>query len=175
MTQQSNQFKPRKNFQIRASQVRLINSDGSNLGVVPIQEAIKLAQEQGLDLIEINYKSSPVVVKIADYGKMLYEEKKKQSEIRKNQKIQELKEITFRPNTDENDLKHKLEAAKSFLNDGHKVKFTIRFRGREVTHPEVAKEKIDWIIEQLGTLILSPAPISMEGKFMFLIVNPAKK
>lgn len=175
MTQQANQFKPRKNFQIRASQVRLINSDGSNLGVVSIQEAIKLAQEQGLDLIEINYKSSPVVAKIADYGKMLYEEKKKQSEIRKNQKAQELKEITFRPNTDENDLKHKLESAKSFLSDGHKVKFTIRFRGREVTHPEVAKEKIDWIVQQLNSLILPPAPIAMEGKFMFLIVSPAKK
>src|SRR5271154_6949712 len=101
MQQNNLQYRPRKNNQIRALQVRLIGSDGTNIGVLSIQEALKKAKDEGLDLIEINGKSSPVIAKIADYGKMLYEEKKKQNTAKKNQQIQELKELTFRPNTDE--------------------------------------------------------------------------
>lgn len=169
------QVKPRRNWQIKSTTVRLIDQYGKNLGVVSTSEAVKLAHESNLDLIEINSKSLPIVAKIADYGKFCYEEKKKQSEIKKNQKIQELKEIQFRPNTDENDLNHKLASAKEFLIEGHKVKFTVRFRGREVVHPEVAADKINWILDQLNGLILPPPPSSMEGKFMSLIVSPAKK
>src|ERR1700692_4192612 len=96
MQQNNNQSKPKKNHQIRAFEVRLINSDGSNFGVVSLQDALKQAKEQNLDLIEINSKASPVVVKIGDYGKMLYEENKKAQVAKKNQQVQELKEITFR-------------------------------------------------------------------------------
>ena len=172
--QQNNQSKPRKNHQIRAFEVRLINSDGNNIGVVPLQEALKQAKEQNMDLIEINAKASPIVVKIGDYGKMLYEENKKAQIAKKNQQVQELKEITFRPNTDENDLNHKLARAKEFLAEGNKVKFTCRFRGREVAHANIGREKLMWILEQLNGLIVANPSISMEGKFMNLICMPAK-
>jgi translation initiation factor IF-3 len=167
--------KNRVNFQIKVSQVRLIDSNGDNVGIISTQDAIRRAREQDLDLVELNAKAAPPVCKIIDYGKFKYEEKKRLSEQRKNHKVLEIKEITFRPATDENDLNHKMASAKQFLLDGHKVKFTVRFRGREVVHPEVAVEKIDWILEQLNGLILPAPPSSMEGKFMSLIVAPAKK
>ena len=168
----------RINHQIRASQVRLIGTDGSNLGVVSLNEALKQASLAGLDLVEINGKTTPVICKITDLGKLKYEEKKKANEQRKNQKIQELKEIMFRPSTEENDLNHKLEAAKGFLSDGNKVKFTVKFRGREIQHPEIGVEKMAWVIDQIKDLILPLADNqepTMEGKFMSLIVSPAKK
>lgn len=174
-TENTTQYRIRVNNYIRVPQVRVVFNDGSAGGVMPTRDALKLAQEQGFDLVEINPKASPPVCKIMDFGKYKYEEKKKQAELRKNQKTQELKEITFKPNTDEHDLKHKLEAAKEFLKDGNKVKFTIKFRGREITHPEVAREKINWIITQLGDIIAPSGPAMMEGKFMFLIVAPSKK
>ena len=174
-TNNSNQYRIRVNHQIRIPQVRVILEDGSSPGIMQTSEALKLAREQGLDLIEINPKSVPPVCKIVDYGKYKYDEKKKISESKKNQKAQELKELTFRPNTDENDLSHKLVLAKEFLNDGHKVKFTIRFRGREVTHPQVGKDKMDWLFQQLDGLIQVVPPVSMEGKFMSAIVAPTRK
>lgn len=167
--------KNRVNFQIKVPQVRLIDSNGDNVGIISIQDAIKRAREQDLDLVELNAKSAPPVCKIIDYGKFKYDEKKKQSEMKKTQKVQELKEITFRPTTDENDLNHKLESAKQFLVDGHKVKFTVRFRGREVVHPQVAADKINWMLDKLNPLIAPPPPVSMEGKFMSLVIAPAKK
>jgi len=173
--QSSNQYRIRINFFINAPQVRVIGPDGASLGVMQTRAALKLALDQNLDLVEINPKAQPPVCKIVDYGKFKYEEKKRQGEIRKNQKTQEMKEITFRPNTDENDLAHKLESAKQFVADGHKVKFTIRFRGREITHPQIAKEKLDWILSQLGTAIMANPPILLEGKFMYVVVSPAKK
>lgn len=174
-TENNTQYRVRVNNYIRVPQVRVVLNDGSNAGVMATRDAIKLAIEQGFDLVEINPKASPPVCKIMDYGKFKYEEKKKQAEIKRNQKIQEQKEITFKPNTDENDLKHKLDHAKQFLEDGNKVKFTLKFKGREITHPEIAKEKFTWLIEQLGSLIVPPGTPSMEGKFMFLIVVPAKQ
>jgi len=169
------QYKVRINKAIRVPQVRLVLADGSNAGIINTYEALKLAQDQGLDLIEINPKSSPPVCKLADYGKLRYEEKKKIQAAKKNQQIQELKELTFRPNTDFNDLAHKLEQAKNFLEEGHRVKLTIRFKGREIVHPEVAKEKIDWMIQELENTILPNPLVSMEGKFMSTIVAPIKK
>lgn len=169
------QYRTRVNNYIKVPQIRVILNDGTNVGIMNTYDALKLAKEQSLDLVEINPSASPPVCKILDYGKYKYEEKKKQTEARKNQKVQELKEITFRPNTDDNDLSHKLEFAKQFLADGNKVKFTIRFRGREITHPQVGKDKLDWIVQQLNNLIL-PNPItSLEGKFMSMIVAPGKQ
>jgi len=167
--------KNRVNFQIKVLQVRLIDSNGDNVGIISTQEALKKAREQNLDLVEINSKSLPPVCKIIDYGKFKYDEKKKQNEAKKNHKVQELKEITFRPTTDENDLNHKLASARSFLEEGDKVKFTIRFRGREIVHPEVGRDRILWLLEQLKDIIAVPPPISMEGKFMSVVVMPSKK
>lgn len=175
MQPSNTQYRIRINNFIKVAQVRVILEDGTSLGVMDTRDALKMAFDQQLDLVEINPKALPPVVKIIDYGKFKYDEKKKQSEARKNQKVQELKEITFRPNTDENDLQHKLQSAQSFIGEGHKVKFTIRFRGREITHPQIGRAKLDWIISQLGTTIVSNPSISMEGKFMFLIVSPVKK
>lgn len=174
MQNSNNQYRIRINFQIKAPQVRVVQSDGSAIGVMPTRDALQLAQSQGLDLIEINPKASPPVCKIIDYGKFKYDEKKRLSEVRKKQKTQELKELTFRPTTDENDLQHKLTFAKEFLLDGNKIKFTIKFRGREVTHPQVARAKLNWIMGQLSGLILSNPEILSEGKLMWMIVSPTK-
>lgn len=172
---QNNTQKVRLNNQIRVPQVRVLDSEGNNLGVLNTREALKMAQDQSLDLVEINPRSVPPVCKILDYGKYKYDEKKKQQAAKQNQQNQEIKELTFRPNTDENDLGHKIEQAKQFLADGDKVKFTIRFRGREITHPQIGKDKLLWIQEQLSGLI-TPSPfVSLEGKFMMMIVAPLKK
>jgi translation initiation factor IF-3 len=173
--QSQQQFRIRVNNYIRVPQVRVVMEDGSSPGIMNTYDALKLAKDQGLDLVEINPKSVPPVCKIIDYGKYKYDEKKKQAEARKNQKTQELKELTFRPNTDENDLNHKLSQAKEFVAEGHKVKFTVRFRGREITHSNIGREKLMWIIEQLGDQIANNPQISLEGKFMSVIVSPTKK
>jgi translation initiation factor IF-3 len=172
---QQREFRIRINHQIRVPQVRLLASDGDNLGIIGTREALQMAQDQALDLVEINPKAQPPVCKIMDYGKFKYEEKKKAQVSKKNQQNQELKSLTLRPATDENDLNHKLEQAKEFLAEGHKVKFTVRFRGREITHPQVGKDKLEWFIQQLsGTIVANPL-ISLEGKFMSVIVSPVKK
>lgn len=174
-TNNQQQFRIRINGYIRVPQVRVILEDGSSPGIMNTVDAIKMAREQNLDLVEINPKSVPPVCKIVDYGKFKYDEKKKQAESKKNQKTQELKELTFRPNTDENDLAHKLALAKEFVAEGHKVKFTVRFRGREITHSNIGKEKLAWIVTQFGDQIAANPQISLEGKFMWLIVSPVKK
>lgn len=172
---QKREYRTRINQHIRVPQVRVIGSEGDNLGIMNTYDALKLAREQFLDLVEINPTAKPPVVKIADYGKLKYEEKKKASAAKKNQQIQELKELTFRPNTDENDLKHKLEQAKEFLAEGNRVKFTIRFRGREIVHPDIGRDKLTWILQELTGLIGPNPQINLEGKFMSVIVSPTKK
>lgn len=171
---QQSQYRVRINKYIRAPEIRVILSDGGNGGIMETWAALKLAQDEGLDLIEVNNKAVPPVCKIANYGKMKYEEKKKQQAAKKNQQIQELKELTFRPNTDENDLKHKLEQAKQFIADGNRVKFAVRFRGREIVHSNIGRDKMEWILKQLEGTILPNTLISMEGKLMLMIVSPSR-
>ncbi len=172
---QNQQYRVRVNHQIRVPQVRVILEDGSSPGILNTYDALKMAKDLNLDMVEINPKALPPVVKLMNYGKFKYEEKKKQSEAKKNQKVQELKELIFRPNTDENDLLHKINQAKEFLANGNKVKFTVKFRGREITHSDLGKEKLEGILQQLDGVILSNPQISLEGKFMWMIVSPAKK
>jgi len=167
------QYRTRVNQYIRVPQVRLIKDDNTS-EILATKDALKLAQDQGLDLVEVNAKALPPVVKIIDYGKFKYEEKKKQQAAKKNQQMQELKEITFRPNTDLNDLGHKLEQAKGFLEDGDRVKFTIRFRGREIVHTNIGKDKLNWILKELEGLIQPNPSMSLEGKFLSMIVAPTK-
>lgn len=176
MQQQNNfQARVRINFQIRVPQIRVVDNSGENLGILNTRDALKMAQDQSLDLVEINPRAIPPVCKIMDYGKFKYEEKKKAQAAKKTQQVQELKELTFRPNTDENDLSHKLEQAKGFLADGDRVKFTVRFRGREIVHSNLGKEKLDWILQQLNGLVTTNPQISLEGKIMSMIVAPTKK
>ena len=173
MQQKTNtQNRIRINHQIRVPQVRVVLEDGTSPGILSTRDALQMAKDAGLDLVEINPKAIPPVCKILDYGKYKYEEKKKAAAAKKSQKVTEIKELTFRPNTDEHDLSHKLNLAKDFLAEGHKVKFAIRFRGREVTHPQVGRDKLDWLLKELAPLLSGLAPISMEGKIMSMIVSP---
>lgn len=173
--QQQQQYRVRVNQYIRIPQIRVILADGSNGGIMATRDALKLAQDAGLDLVEVNPKAQPPVCKIVDYGKYKYEEKKKAQADKKKQQVQELKELTFRPNTDENDLNHKLEQAKEFLQEGDRVKFTVRFRGREIVHANLGKEKLEYCLEQLQGLITDKPQINLEGKFMSMICSPVKR
>jgi translation initiation factor IF-3 len=172
---QQREWRTRINKYIRVPQVRVLTAEGDNLGVMDTYKALKQAQDAGLDLVEINPKAQPPVCKIMDYGKFKYEEKKKAQAAKKNQQNQELKELTFRPNTDDNDLAHKVNQAKEFLAEGDKVKFTVRFRGREIVHADIGKQKLQWILDELAGLIAANPQINLEGKFMSMIVSPTKK
>lgn len=173
MQQKTNiQVRIRINHQIRVPQVRVILEDGTSPGVISTREALQMAKDYNLDLVEINPKAIPPVCKILDYGKYKYDEKKKTAAAKKTQKQSELKELTFRPNTDEHDLSHKLELAKEFLTEGNKVKFAIRFRGREITHPQIGRDKLEWLLQQLAPLLTGTSIINMEGKIMSMTVSP---
>jgi translation initiation factor IF-3 len=169
------QYKIRINQFIRVPQVRVILSNGENGGIIDTKEALKLAQIENLDLVEINPKSSPPVVRIVDFGKMQYEEKKKAKSAKRSQMVQELKELTFKPNIAEHDLSHKIAQARTFLLNGSKLKLTVKFRGREIMHSELGRSKLEYVFQQLKDLIQEIPPVSLEGKLMSVVVNPAKK
>lgn len=162
----------RINHRIRVPEVRVVGPDGSNLGVLPTDEALRRAQEGGYDLVEVNPKASPPVCKILDFGKFKYEEKKKAREAKKKQAVVEVKEIKLRPKTDDHDLMVKVRAARKFLEAGNKVKFTCRFRGREITHPEVAYQQFNEILSKLEDLTNLEQRPTMEGRAMATIVSP---
>ena len=142
------------------------------LGVLQTHEALRMAQEQGLDLVEVNPKAEPPVCKILDFGKYKYEEKKKAAQARRNQAVVEIKEIKLRPKTDDHDIDFKMQAARRFLEAGHKVKFTVRFRGREITHPEKAHEQIDIIVKALEDVANVETRPMMEARAMSVIIAP---
>jgi translation initiation factor IF-3 len=162
----------RVNHRIRVPEVRVVLDDGSQLGVMPTSEALKAAEGRGLDLVEVNPKSIPPVCKILDFGRYKYEEKKRQSEAKRKQTIVELKEVKLRPKTDDHDLQVKVRSARRFLESGNKVKFTVRFRGREITHPQRAQMQLDWLVEQLTDLANVEQRPQMEGRTMSAIVGP---
>ena len=162
----------RINYRIRVPEVRVIAADGSMLGVMTTQEALRLAQEQALDLVEVNPKAEPPVCKILDFGKFKYEEKKKASEAKRKQTTVDIKEIKLRPKTDSHDLDFKTRAARRFLEGGNKVKFTVRFRGREITHPEKAQEQLDHVVKGCEDLCNVEVRPAMEGRTMTLLIAP---
>jgi translation initiation factor IF-3 len=168
---QSTQNRIRINFQIKVPQVRVVLDDGTTQGVMTTSQALQMARDMGLDLVEINPKLSPPICKIIDYGKYKYDEKKRAAEIRKNQKVVEVKQITLTPNIDQNDLIHKISQAKEFLLDGNKVQVTVRFKGREITHAELGKEKLELIVKTLSEIPCIATPISLEGKRMSLTIS----
>ncbi len=165
------------NQQIRVREVRLIDDEGNQLGILPIQEALNLAFERSLDLVEVAPNAVPPVCRLLDYGKFQYEKQKKDREARKAQKIIEIKEIRLRPRTGEHDLDTKVRQAVSFLEDGSKVKVAVRFRGREITHPEIARDQLAEFSEKVGAAAIIELQPLMEGRnlFMLLSPNPAKK
>ena len=153
-------------------EVRVVAEDGSNLGVLTTEAALRRAQEVGLDLVEVNPKATPPVCKILDFGKYKYEEKKRAREAKRKQTIVEVKEIKLRPKTDDHDLDTKVRAARKFLEAGNKVKIVCRFRGREITHPERARMQLDFLISKLEDLAnVEQRPI-MEARTMAVLVAP---
>jgi len=162
----------RINQRIRVPEIRVIGEDGEMLGILPTSEALRRAQEKGLDLVEVNPKAEPPVCKILDFGKFKYDEKKKAREAKRKQSVVEIKEIKLRPKTDDHDLDFKSRAAYRFITAGHKVKFTVRFRGREITHPEKAQEQLDWIVKQLEEVANVEVRPMMEQRTMTLIMAP---
>ena len=163
---------PKSNDRIRAPQVQVIGSDGKNLGTLNTQEAINLAKQEGLDLIEISPNASPPVCKIIDIGKYKYDLQKKANKAKKKQKIVNLKEIKLRPVTEIHDYNFKIKNAQKFLEKGDKVKFTVKFRGREMQHINLGNELMKRIITdtaKLGKVEVNP---KLEGRQMVMIVQP---
>jgi translation initiation factor IF-3 len=162
----------RINQRIRVPEIRVIGEDGEMLGVMQTHEALRRAQERGLDLVEVNPKADPPVCKILDFGKYKYDEKKKAREAKRKQAVVDIKEIKLRPKTDDHDLDFKTRAARRFMEAGHKVKFTVRFRGREITHPEKAHEQLDWIVQQCEEIANVEVRPIMEQRTMTLLMAP---
>ena len=164
---------PRTNHRIKSLDVQVINSSGENLGILPIKKAVDIAKGEGLDLIEISPNANPPVCKIMDMGKYKYDMQKKASKAKKNQKIAVLKELKMRPGTEIHDYNFKIKNAKKFLTKGDKVKFTVKFKGREMQFTEQGRTLMDRIIEDtkdLGKVEVSP---KFEGKQMIMIIQPS--
>ena len=165
-------FGARANYYIKAREVQVISSEGKNLGVLNTNEAIKIAKEEGLDLIEISPNANPPVCKIIDQGKYKYDQQKKASKAKKNQKKVELKEIKLRPVTGVHDYTFKIKNAQKFLSKGDKVKFTVKFKGRELQHKHLGNQLMDKIIqdmEKIGKVELHP---KFDGKQMIMVIQP---
>ena len=166
----------RINEQIRVREVRLIGSDGNQLGVIQIDKAMELARETGEDLVEIAPNASPPVCKILDYGKYKFEQEKRIKESRKKQKLLKLKEIRMQPKIEKHDMDFKAKHIQEFLDEGNKVRVTIRFRGRELAHTELGRVVLERIQERLeeGSFSVDRNP-QMEGRFMSMILAPKAK
>ncbi|MGN1063676.1 MAG: translation initiation factor IF-3 [Alphaproteobacteria bacterium] len=165
---------PRINEQITSPKVRLILSDGENVGVVLTKEAIKRAYDQGLDLIEIAPNGDIPVCKILDSGKYKYEMQKRKAEAKKKQRVQETKEIKFTPNIGDNDYTVKMRAAKRFLEEGNKVKFTLRFRGREMSYVDLGTEVLRRAETELAEVAKVEQKPKLDGRQMAMVVAPLK-
>jgi translation initiation factor IF-3 len=166
---------PRVNEDIRVPQVRLIDQDGEMLGVMTSRDALYRAYSVGLDLLEISPNAVPPVCKITDYGKFKYEQQKKANEAKKKTKQVEIKEVKFRPGTDDGDYNIKVRNIKRFLEDGDKCKITLRFRGREITHQEIGLALLQRMREELADLIVVEQFPKLEGRQMVMMIAPGKK
>jgi translation initiation factor IF-3 len=162
----------RVNHRIRVPEVRVVGEDGSNLGVLATEDALRRAQEKGLDLVEVNPKANPPVCKILDFGKYKYEEKKRQREAKRKQTVVEVKEIKVRPKTDDHDIDVKVRAVRKFLEAGNKVKVTCRFRGREIMHPERAEMQLVLIVSKVEDLANVEQRPMMEARTMAVLLAP---
>ena len=159
------------NEQIRDREIRLIGSDGEQLGIMSAREAMKIAQEAELDLVKIAPTAKPPVCKIIDYGKYKYEQTRKEKEARKKQKTVEIKEVRLSPNIDTNDLNTKTNNARKFLSQGNKVKVTLRVRGREMAHVQQSRHILDDFAESLADIAVVEKPAKMEGRAMSMVLT----
>jgi translation initiation factor IF-3 len=161
---------PRVNRAIRVPEVRLIDEDGTQLGVVATAQALEMARSRDLDLVEVAANAVPPVCKLLDYGRFKYEQTKKEREAKKHQHQSELKELRLRPRTDDHDLDVRSRAARRFLGEGHKVRLLVRFRGREAAHPEIARAQIKRIADSLNDIAVIEQGPAMEGRAMFAVL-----
>lgn len=159
------------NEQIRDKEVRLVGQEGEQLGVMPIREAMRLAEEAELDLVKIAPKAKPPVCKIIDYGKFKYEQARKTKEARKKQKVVDIKEIVLSPNIDSNDLNTKVNNARRFIAKGNKVKVTLRFRGREMAHVHKSRHVLDDFAKLMEDISSIEKPAKMEGRNMTMVLT----
>jgi translation initiation factor IF-3 len=164
----------RVNERIRIREVRLIDDEGNQVGIIATRDALEMARQKGLDLVEVAPNAVPPVCRLMDYGKFRYEQSRKERESRKNQHVVELKEVRIRPKIDDHDLETKGRQAAKFLDHGDKVKLTVLFRGREMAHPDIGKGLLDQLLELLkthGTVEQTPR---LEGRAMTAIMNPVR-
>jgi translation initiation factor IF-3 len=165
----------RVNDQIRVREVRLINQDNQNVGIISTREALRMAEDNGLDLVEVSPNARPPVCKIMDFGKFLYEKSKKEREARKAQKQIEVKEIRLRPKTTDHHRQFKVRDARRWIEDGMKVRVRIRFRGREITYPEIARDLLSEIAEELSDVAVVEQRPNMEGRTMLMVLAPIEQ
>lgn len=163
------------NEQIKDKEIRVIDSNGEQIGIMPIKKALKLAQEKQLDLVKVAPQAKPPVCRIMDYGKYKYEQSKKEKEARKKQKIINIKEIRMSPKIEEHDFQVRVRNAQRFINDGDKVKVTIRFRGREIAHTDLGQEVLEKMAEELRDIALVEKKPKVEGKNMVMILSPKQE
>ena len=163
---------PRSNNRISSPEVQVIANDGNNLGILSTNEAITIAKREGLDLIEISPNANPPVCKIMDMGKFKYDAQKKANLAKKKQKIVSLKEIKLRPGTETHDYNFKIKNAKKFISKGDKVKFTVKFKGREMQHTNLGKDLMNKIIEETKDIAKVESQPKFEGKQMVMIIQP---
>ncbi len=165
----------RTNESIKVREVRLVGEDGEQLGIIPTLEALDMAQNQGLDLVEVAPQAKPPVCRILDYGKFKFEQDKKNRESRKKQKLVKMKEVRMQPKIETHDLDFKTKHIAEFLEMGSKVKVTIRFRGRELAHTELGRVVLEKIQERLEVPFAVDRKPAMEGRFMSMILSPGAK
>jgi len=165
----------RVNQMIRVREVRLIDDKGGQRGILPTSEALKIAKEAGLDLVEVSPNANPPVCKLLDYGKYKFDQEKRTKESKKKQKLVKLKEIRMQPKIDDHDLIFKTNHIKKFLGEGNKVKVTVRFRGRELAHTDRGEMVLNRVLELLGDDFTVEKRPHMEGRFMSMFLNPKSK
>lgn len=166
--------KHRLNNQIRAKEIRLIDDTGKMLGIVTVAEALRLAEQKELDLVEISPAANPPVCKILDYSKFIYEQQKREKIQKKQQASQQMKELRFTWRTATHDFNFKVRHAREFLEDGNKVKATVMFRGREITHQEVGQELLNKFVEAVADISKIDSPVRLEGKKLSVVLSPDK-
>ncbi|MEW6173435.1 MAG: translation initiation factor IF-3 [Bacillota bacterium] len=162
----------RINEEIRAREVRLIDVDGAQVGIIPLREALRIAEERDLDLVEVAAQAKPPVCRIMDFGKYKYEVSKRDKEARKKQHIVSIKEVKFRPNIEEHDFQVKVRNALRFLKDGDKVKVTLMFRGREIIHPQIGQRLLERLSVELQSVASVERAAKLEGRNMIMILAP---
>jgi len=160
------------NEEIRAKEVRVVGADGEQIGIKPIREALQLAIDANLDLVNVAPTAKPPVCRIMDYGKYRYEMQKKEKEARKNQKVVDVKEVRFSATIDENDYQTKLRNVNKFLKDGDKVKCTVRFRGREITHANIGQKVLERLAKEVEDICTVERRPKLEGRSMIMILSP---